>query len=76
MAKRTTNVQAVRRLMEYSKCGALQQAFILTAIEKYAAQCIAAGAAKFDSGLLSGEAWIACATEARDAIAAHLASQS
>jgi hypothetical protein len=67
-----TNVEVVTKLMDFSKCGAMQQAFVLTAIEKYAEQCIAAGAKKFESEWLSGAGWIACAEEARDVVRAHL----
>jgi hypothetical protein len=69
---RKTNVEVVTELMEFSKNGALQQAFILKAIEYYAAVCIEAGAQTFDTPMLSGEGWIRCAVEARDTIKKHL----
>lgn len=61
MAKRRTNEELVSDLMNFGPAGALQQAFVLTAIEKYAQQCIAAGPEAFDSGLISGRAWIIAA---------------
>lgn len=70
--RHATNVEMLKRLMEHSQCGGLIQAFGLTAIEKYAEQCIEAGPAMFDSGFMDGAVWIRCATEARDAISAHL----
>ncbi len=63
---RKTNTQFVTELMEFSKTGALMQAFVITAIEKYAEQCIKAGPATFDSPLMSGEAWHATAKEAQE----------
>lgn len=71
---RKTNVEVVTELMEFSKNGALQQAFILKAIEYYAQVCIKAGAKTFDNPMLSGEGWIRCAIEAREAIKEHLGS--
>ncbi|QNM95494.1 hypothetical protein [Chitinimonas koreensis] len=59
-------------LMDFSNSGALMQAFILTAVQQYAEQCIEAGATAFDTGYLNGHAWIACATEANAEISAHL----
>lgn len=70
--KRKTNVEMLTNLMEFSAAGPLIQAFVLTAVEKYADQCIAAGAAKFESGLMSGEAWIRCAVDAKKHVAEHL----
>lgn len=71
-AKRLTNVQFIKRQMEYSKNGALMQAFILEACSKYAKACAEADASVFDSPLLSGNAWKACAIELRDALESHL----
>lgn len=61
--KPQTNVEIVTHLMEYSRNGALIQAFVITALEKYASQVVEAGPENFDSGLLSGEAWVRCAQE-------------
>ena len=54
--KQKTNVQFIRHLMETSRHGALMQAFVLEAIERYAVLCSKAGAEAFDSSLLSGAA--------------------
>jgi len=72
MAKRLTNTQMIKRLMDFSRHGALMQPFILEAIRRYAEQCEAAGAAHFDSDLLHGAAWVGCAIEARETLEAHL----
>jgi len=72
--KPQTNVQVVKRLMEYSNHGAIMQPFVLEAIRRYAEQCIAAGPAHFDSPMLHGAAWVGCAKEARAALIEHLGS--
>jgi len=67
-----TNTEMLTRLMDRSRNGALMQAFVLTAIQKYSAQCIEVGAATFDSGFMDGRAWIRCAEEAGRNIDTHL----
>lgn len=57
------NEDFVRDLMNYSPVGALAQAFIMEAIQRYARECAAADPAKFDSGLMSGAAWVKCAQD-------------
>jgi len=69
MAKRQTNTAFVRSFMEYGS--ALRQVFVLTAIQKYAEQCLAEPDSTFDSPLLNGAAWRAVAGEAQAAIEAH-----
>lgn len=59
-----TNVERVRFLMETGS--PLIQAFVVTAIEKYAALCLEKGADHFNSDMLSGAAWIQCAEKAQD----------
>lgn len=68
MAKRIprTNKAFISKLMDHPN--ALVQAFVITAIDKYAQQCIKAGAAEFNSGLLNGQAWINAATTVKDAV--------
>jgi hypothetical protein len=73
---RQTNVEMVTDLMEFSRSGPFMQAFILTAIEKYSAMCITAGADTFTNGLMNGAAWIRCAEEAAAAVDTHLGVQS
>lgn len=72
MAQRKTNTQFIKHLMDFSNNGALMQAFVLTAIEKYAESVIKADPAKLDNGFISAGAWIACANEARTALDNHL----
>jgi hypothetical protein len=69
--EKETNYELVTRLMNFSRNGALMQPFILTAIEKYSEQCIAAGPEKFDSPILNGRGWIRCAEEALKALEEH-----
>ncbi|MFZ1074777.1 MAG: hypothetical protein WAN50_00155 [Minisyncoccia bacterium] len=71
MAQRKTNVQIVKQLMERAESGPLMQAFIVTAITKYAELCANEPASTFDSALLSGEAWKRCAVEAKKTLEAH-----
>jgi len=51
-----SNTEIVEKIMSYGN--PMKQLVIMTALEKYPQMCIAAGASKFESGLLSGEAWI------------------
>ena len=67
-----TNEELTARLMRFAKSGPMMQLFILTAIHKYADQCVKAGAATFDTALLSGAAWVRCAQEALENLDRHL----
>jgi hypothetical protein len=69
--RRMTNVEFVTHMMEYSKHGALMQAFILEACRKYADACAKADASVFDSALLNGKAWKGCAVELQAALIAR-----
>lgn len=69
--KQRTNVQFIRHLMEYSRHGALMQAFVLEAIERYATLCTQADAKTFDTSLLSGAAWHGCAVEVAEGLRQH-----
>ena len=71
---RKTNTEFLTDLMDFAKSGPLMQAFVIEALSKYAERCASADPAVFDSPLLSGAAWHRCAVEAKEAIAAHLAS--
>lgn len=66
-----TNVEVVTNLMEHSRAGALIQPFVIQAIRVYSEMCIEKGAAHFDSGLMSGQAWIVCAEDAKKTIEEH-----
>lgn len=70
MARRT-NVQWVKHAMEYSKFGALSQAFIMEAIGRYANQIAELDPARLDSALISGEAWVGVAKEIKASLDAH-----
>ncbi len=59
--KRETNVQFVKRIMEYGS--PLRQAFVIEAIAKYAEACAKADAKTFDCAWLSGDAWVQVARE-------------
>lgn len=67
-----TNEQFMADLMAFSEVGALMQAFVLTAIEKYADACIASGPETFDSPMLYGAAWVKAAREAKRRVQSHL----
>ena len=72
--KHACNTVFVSELMDRASSGPLMQAFILQALEFYSKACIAAGPAHFDSGLLSGEAWLECAKEVQDELTARVSS--
>jgi hypothetical protein len=67
-----TNVQLIERLMNFSRHGALMQAFVLEALGRYAKACAAADPREFDTPLLNGAAWHGCAVEASEALDLHL----
>lgn len=66
-----TNVEFVADLMNFARSGPLMQAFIIEAMARYAAECLEHPADTFDSPLLSGKAWLACAAELDAAIKAR-----
>lgn len=69
MAKKlNSNEDLVRDLMNYSPRGALCQAFIMTAIEKYCEQVIAVGEDHFVGGLINGKAWLDVAVDTKQRI--------
>ena len=61
MSECKTNTDFIVELMEYSPTGAIAQAFILEAVSRYAKTVAAADPAKLDTGIISGEAWVATA---------------
>jgi hypothetical protein len=73
MPKREDNVKFVKRLMEYGPYGALQQIFILQAIEKYAEVCAKADPKSID-GLFNGEAWVGTAKFLKSELDKHYGS--
>lgn len=60
-ASRETNVQFVKRIMEYGS--PLRQAFVIEAISKYAKACAKEDAKVFDSPFLHGASWKQVAVE-------------
>lgn len=60
-----TNEDLVIDLMNYSPRGALSQAFIMHAIQKYAADVIEAGAEAMSSPMLNGQAWVDVAVDVK-----------
>lgn len=60
---RTTNTEFVTELMEFSKHGALMQAYILMALQIYSEQVAATGTEHFENGFVNGQAWVGCANE-------------
>jgi hypothetical protein len=74
MAKRKTNVQIVKHMMEFSNHGALAQLFIIQAIEQYAKQMSSLTpeqVKKFDNAFISGEAWQSVAVEIKTTLEKH-----
>lgn len=69
MAKRKTNVQIVKSVMEFSAFGPLAQAFVVQAITKYAEAVANAKPEDVDNAMISGESWVGVAKEIRDKMA-------
>jgi len=66
-----TNVELVTRLMEFSPTGAMMQAFVITAIEKYSQMVLAMPQEqrnRMDRGLISYAVWEKCASQALVAV--------
>jgi len=76
MGKRQTNVELITHLMEFSKHGALMQAFILEGLSKYAEQVkdIPADDPRWANAFVSLDAWKGCADELSKAIKGHYES--
>lgn len=69
---RMTNEEVIVDLMNFSRHGALMQAFMIEGLRRYARQCIAAGPEALDTPYLSGRAWHGCAVELSEALTSHL----
>ena len=63
MSQYQTNVEFVTEIMEFSRYGALAQAFVIEALHLYAGDVAAADPRAFDSAGLSGSAWVGVAKE-------------
>lgn len=58
-----SNVDYVTEIMEFSRFGALSQAFVIEAITRYAKAVAVASPEDLDSPGLSGAAWVGVAKE-------------
>lgn len=67
-----SNVDFVVDLMDHSAHGALIQAFVLQALERYARSVAASTPEMLDTELVSGRAWHGCALEVLRKLAHHL----
>lgn len=75
MNRRQTNVEFMVELMEYSAHGALIQAFVLEALERYARTVAECAPQELDTPLVSGQAWHGCAVEVRQKLVQWLGSE-
>ena len=60
---RTTNVEFITELMEFSRNGPIVQVFILQALEIYAKTVIERQEEVRGDGFISRQLWVACAEE-------------
>lgn len=70
-AKRKTNVQLVKTMMEFSSYGPLAQVFIMQAISEYAKSVASSTPEKLETPLVSGAAWHGVAVEIKNQIDDH-----
>ncbi len=61
--KPQTNLSVVTDIMEYSRFGALSQAFVMAALESYSEQVIATPDEQVSNGLLPAGVWKGIAEE-------------
>lgn len=73
MTNRQNNIEFVTDLMDYSKSGALIQAFVITALEKYSQQVLADDST-WPVTLISQSVWKDMAQEVIDKINARSTS--
>lgn len=67
MAKRKTNIQIVKSIMEHSNYGALAQAFVIEAISRYAQECSVINPKDYnENSFINMEAWKGCAIEIQE----------
>jgi hypothetical protein len=70
MAARKSNPQFIADLMRYASAGPLMQAFVIEALDRYAADVLATEKpANAENALVSWSAWYACAAETAQALA-------
>jgi hypothetical protein len=70
-AARDTNVEFVTKLMEYSRRGALIQAFVIHALDSFSKRVAAGKPEDFDNAMISGEAWRDCGVEIQEKLRAR-----
>ena len=72
--RRMTNTERLTHMMEYSRAGALKQAFIIEAIRRYAEQCKDISPAQWGEAqlMVNREAWQICARECLQELEEHL----
>jgi hypothetical protein len=63
MARRKTNAQVVKQMMEFSPHGAMAQLVIIEAIRWYVDRVAVADPAKFDNPMINGVAWVETAKD-------------
>lgn len=68
---RKSNEEVIVELMNYSKSGALIQAFVLEGLRRYSQQVVNAQPGALANGLISEDAWRACAQETLNALDDH-----
>lgn len=64
--KNKTNVEHIKHIMEFSRHGALMQAFVIDALIKRSEEVIKNEGPLIETmkdGFVSGEAWVGCAKE-------------
>lgn len=70
-----TNVEIITEIMEFSRCGALAQLFIMDSVARHAERIAAASLDELKSmegGLISPAAWKATAAEIAEKMRKHL----
>lgn len=72
--KRETNEQFVKRVMNFSRYGALSQIFIMQALDSYSKAVANADPDKCGNALINGEAWVNVAKELQAELMAHYAN--
>ena len=73
MTKHKTNTQVITELMEHSRYGAMMQAFIIEACDRYARQIIESDGSSWpEHHFVSYDLWKNCANELYDVLTEHL----
>ncbi|WP_121495467.1 hypothetical protein [Pseudomonas aeruginosa] len=70
-----SNLEVVTQLMEYSRSGPLMQVMILQALDQFSSGVLASPKGSLRNGIVSEEAWRACAKEIQQTLSKHLLEQ-